>query len=76
MSYLVKHRFAGEIFPVLVGSASRRVGVDVLAEFLVDYAPNPLERTVPVLGDVIEPRSDGPLLAMSEEDWDFEDEQQ
>jgi elongation factor G len=39
----------GEIFPVLVGSAARRVGVDTLAEFLIDFAPNPLERPLPPL---------------------------
>jgi elongation factor G len=38
-----------DIFPVLVGSAARLIGVDTLAEFLVDFAPNPLERTVPPL---------------------------
>jgi len=37
----------GEIYPVLVGSAARLVGVDTLAEFLVDFAPNPLERPAP-----------------------------
>lgn len=36
-----------EIVPVLVGSASTLVGIDTLAEFLVDFAPTPLERTVP-----------------------------
>jgi elongation factor G len=42
---------AGEIYPVLVGSATRRVGVDTLAEFLIDFAPNPLERPMPPLTD-------------------------
>jgi len=40
---------AGEIFPVLVSSAHRLVGIDTLAEFLVDFGPNPLEHAVPPL---------------------------
>ena len=35
---------AGEIYPVLVGSAAALIGIDTLAEFIVDFAPNPLER--------------------------------
>jgi elongation factor G len=56
---------AGEIFPVLVGSATRRVGIDTLCEFLIDFAPNPLERPLPPLlaGDAIPIRADGPALA-------------
>ncbi len=38
---------AGEIFPVLVGSAGSLVGIDTLAEFMVDFGPDPLERTAP-----------------------------
>ncbi|MCY4623211.1 MAG: elongation factor G [bacterium] len=38
---------AREIFPVLVGSAGSLVGIDTLAEFMVDFGPDPLERTVP-----------------------------
>jgi elongation factor G len=55
----------GEIFPVLVGSATRRVGVDTLCEFLIDFAPNPLERRLPPLtaGEAIAPSVDGPTLA-------------
>jgi elongation factor G len=34
---------------VLVTSASNLVGVDTLLEFIVDYGPNPLERTLPPL---------------------------
>ena len=41
---------ANEIHPVLVTSATTLVGVDTLAEFLVDFGPTPLERTVPPLG--------------------------
>ncbi len=39
----------GEIFPVLVSSAHRLVGIDTLAEFLIDFGPNPLEHAVPPL---------------------------
>ncbi|MEX1272063.1 MAG: GTP-binding protein, partial [Acidimicrobiia bacterium] len=33
-----------EIFPVLVSSSTNLVGIDLFGEFLVDFAPNPLER--------------------------------
>lgn len=54
----------GEIFPVLVGSAARRIGIDTLCEFLFDFAPNPLERSLPPLakGEPIPLSSDGPVL--------------
>jgi elongation factor G len=53
-----------EIFPVLVASSTRLIGVDLFAEFLVDFAPNPLERLVPPLesGELI-PTADGPTVA-------------
>ncbi len=35
---------AGEAFPVLIGSATRQIGVDRLADFLVAAGPSPLER--------------------------------
>ena len=56
---------AGEIQPVLVASAERLIGIDLLAEFIVDYGPNPLERTLPALssGDPIPPSTDGPTVA-------------
>lgn len=55
----------GEIHPVLVTSAVKLVGIDLLAEFIVDYGPNPLERPIPPLvsGEAGEPRADGPVLA-------------
>lgn len=55
---------AGDIFPVLVTSAHALVGIDLLAEFLIDYAPNPLEHAVlPVSeGDVTISES-GPVVA-------------
>jgi elongation factor G len=60
-----KGMLAGDIFPVLVGSATRRIGVDTLCEFLIDFAPNPLERPLPPLlsGEAIPLRPDGPALA-------------
>lgn len=54
-----------EIFPVLVGSAVRRIGVDTLFEFLIDFAPNPSERRLPPLasGEPVPLAPDGPTLA-------------
>ena len=54
----------GEIYPVLVSSAAKRIGVDTLCEFLFDFAPNPLERKLPPLikGDPIELSATGPAL--------------
>ncbi len=37
----------GDIFPVLVASGTRPLGVDILADFLVEYGPSPLERPAP-----------------------------
>jgi len=56
---------AGDIQPVLVASAERLIGIDLLAEFIVDYGPNPLERTLPAMssGDPIPPSTDGPTVA-------------
>ncbi len=60
-----KGMLAGEIFPVLVTSAERMVGIDLLAEFIIDYAPNPLERRPPPLssGSPVDAGSDGPAVA-------------
>jgi elongation factor G len=65
VSTVHKGMLNGEIFPVLVGAASRRIGVDTLFEFLVDFAPNPLERSLPPAsqGEPIPVRTDGPALA-------------
>ena len=56
---------AGEIDPVLVTSAERLIGIDMLFEFVVDYGPNPLERAFPPLsaGEAIPISADGPLVA-------------
>jgi elongation factor G len=55
----------GEIDPVLVTSAEKLIGIDLLAEFIVDYGPNPLERSLPPLtqGTSFPPATDGPVLA-------------
>lgn len=55
----------GTMDPVLVTSAEKLIGVDLLLEFLIDYAPSPMERTLPGLdkGEPIEPKVDGPALA-------------
>jgi elongation factor G len=39
----------GNAFPVLCGSATKMVGVDRLAQFIVDYGPRPSERPQPPL---------------------------
>ena len=55
----------GEIHPVLVSSAEKLIGIDTLFEFIADYGPNPLERSMPPLsqGESLEPSADGPVLA-------------
>jgi elongation factor G len=40
---------AGTAFPVLCGSATSMIGVDRLAQFLIDYGPLPSERPLPPL---------------------------
>jgi elongation factor G len=39
----------GATFPVLCGSATHLIGIDRLAQFIVDYGPRPSERPVPPL---------------------------
>ncbi len=39
---------AATVFPVLVGSATREVGIDRLADFLVEIGPSPSDRPVPI----------------------------
>ncbi len=55
----------GTMDPVLVTSAEKLVGIDLLLEFIVDYGPNPLERKLPPLieGEFGVPSADGPVLA-------------
>ena len=40
---------AGTTFPVLCGSATEFIGIDRLAQFIVDYGPRPSERPTPPL---------------------------
>ena len=55
---------AGDIFPVLAGSAGALVGIDTLAEFVVDFAPSPLERPMPAtVTGVLAPDPGGPVAA-------------
>lgn len=55
---------AGEIFPVLVASAHQLVGIDTLAEFLIDFGPSPLEHAVPPLtSGELEIDESGPTVA-------------
>jgi elongation factor G len=65
VSTIHKGIVSGEIQPVLVTSAERLIGIDLLAEFIVDYGPNPLERRLPPLSDggTSAPSEDGPTLA-------------
>jgi len=65
VSTIHKGIVSGEIQPVLVTSAERLIGIDLLAEFIVDYGPNPLERGIPPLSDggASAPSEDGPTLA-------------
>ena len=39
----------GSAFPLLCGSATELIGIDRLAQFIVDYGPRPSERPVPPL---------------------------
>lgn len=54
-----------EVFPVLIGSATRLIGIDTLADFIVDFGPNPLEHSAPPLeaGDQLAVEPDGPAVA-------------
>lgn len=56
---------AGEINPVLVTSAEKLIGIDILFEFINDYGPSPLERSLPPLrkGEAMSPSADGPIVA-------------
>jgi len=56
---------AGDIHPVLVTSAEKMIGIDLLAEFIVDYGPNPMERALPPVssGEPFPPSNDGPIVA-------------
>jgi elongation factor G len=51
VSVLREAMLSGEIFPVLAGSSSQLIGIDVLADFLKVFAPTPLERAAPPLSE-------------------------
>lgn len=59
-----------KIIPILFGSATANVGIQHLLDLIVDYGPNPLERTPVPAQDmngnpiVIEPAKDGPFAAI------------
>jgi elongation factor G len=40
---------AATVFPVVVGSATREIGIDRLADFLVEIGPSPLDRPTSVM---------------------------
>jgi len=40
---------AATVFPVIIGSATREVGIDRLADLLVEIGPSPLDRPVPIV---------------------------
>jgi elongation factor G len=54
----------GAAFPVLCGSATKLIGVDRLAQFIVEYGPRPSERPAPPLseGETL-PDEGGPVVA-------------
>ena len=69
---LRRHTVAGELFPVLCGSAFKNKGVQLLLDGVVDYLPSPAEKPpvtgiVPSTGDYIEraPRDDESLSALA-----------
>jgi elongation factor G len=44
---------AATVFPVVIGSATQEIGIDRLADFLVEIGPSPIDRPAPVTaGDV------------------------
>ncbi len=51
VSVIKEAMLAGELFPVLAGSAGRLIGIDVLADFLKVFAPTPLDRPTPPLSE-------------------------
>lgn len=56
---------SGDIYPVLVASAEKLIGIDILFEFILDYGPNPLERSIPPLagGEAEAVAEDGAVIA-------------
>ena len=67
-----RHTVAGEIFPVLCGSAFKNKGIQLLLDGVVDYLPSPAEKPpvtgiVPNTGDYVEraPRDEQSLSALA-----------
>ncbi len=56
---------AGSVHPVLCGAAGKLIGIDRLADFVVDACPSPLDRPgMPTSdGETVTPRADGPPAA-------------
>jgi elongation factor G len=54
------------VYPVLVGSATKLIGVDRLADVIVAAGPSPLDRppVESVSGDTREPKPDAPMSAL------------
>jgi elongation factor G len=53
---------AARVFPVVAGSATKLIGIDRLADMIVEEGPEPLERVLPGTPAGI-PGADGPLSA-------------
>jgi elongation factor G len=51
VSALHRGMVEGTAYPVLCGAATRMVGIDRLAQFIVDYGPAPEERPAPPLSE-------------------------
>jgi elongation factor G len=58
-----KGMVGGAAFPVLCGSATRMIGIDRLAQFIVDYGPSPAERPAPPISEGEMPDEGGPVVA-------------
>ncbi|MFC1991520.1 elongation factor G [Chloroflexota bacterium] len=59
----------GRIVPVLVGSALKNTGINLLMDAALSYLPSPKERDAAILGDsgeqeMMKPDPDGPLAAL------------
>jgi len=69
---LRKATIANELYPILVGSALKNVGVQLLLDAVIDYLPSP-EEVPPVFAEIpgkeekleLHPDSSGPLAALS-----------
>lgn len=65
VSTVHKGMLSADVFPVLVGSAERLIGIDTLAQFFVDFGPNPLERAIPpLISGTFDVSENGPAIAI------------